>query len=866
MTTSRERWQVFVSYAHSSGGDWARALHRVLEDAGVRVFLDTHHESAGESVSGQVFEALLGSCVIVIFADTTYFTRRYCAEELSAALAGYRALAQSDAGRDELEEALQPVVVALPAKGEPLADLDLLPPEMRNKNWPVADETQGLADLVLERLERVEMTHGERLAALGALMDLRAQLAESIAIPVPKQLAGIPLYHEIGMPPSIGEGFVGRARELWELHEALAVRQGGAAQLTAALEGGGGFGKTRLALEYLHRYAPLEYPGGVFWLNADVPDDRLEAQQYGILTVLRPNLPDLAAFRESGRDVAQELGRALSQRSESGRILYVVDNVPEPQGDRLPEPLRRWCPAVGQVSLLLTSRSRLTLVAGARRVVVRELPTSAALLLLLLNYEDRSALDEASWRRVVSWVGEWPLALELLNASLQAGAVSPGELLEAAAGAGPTRELDRQMAAVRGAVAEGTLRGVAQALRLSYQRLPHAGGRAARQLAMLAPNPIPVRLVAGVEPRLRVQLRVRSIVSGVRSGQVEMYGRMHRVLADFLRGEVEDWQQEAQEVCDSLLAVFTWEAAEDPAAWPLMNACRPHVEAVIERHGRDPGGVELAVRLIELCRVMGRLLRHLGHPTNAVQPVEFAVSLARRWLGDEHLTTLLTMGNLAWTLRVDGQLPRALELQERVVGERRRLQGDEHPDSLWAMGNLAMMLFDNGEHGRARSLQEQVLLIGRNTENQEHPATIWAMASLALTLRDLGELERAQQLQEDVVRARLRMWGGDHSHTLWAMTSLSQTLRTRGDLKRAMALQEQVLETKLRLLSEAHLDTPQAMVEVARTMRAMGQVSGAIELMERVVAIRVRLLGEEHRETELARRELDELRTRKRTQ
>jgi tetratricopeptide (TPR) repeat protein len=418
---------------------------------------------------------------------------------------------------------------------------------------------------------------------------------------------------------------------------------------------------------------------------------------------------------------------------------------------------------------------------------------------------------------------------------------------------------------VRGAVAEGTLRGVAQALRLSYQRLPQAGRRAARRLAMLAPNPIPVRLVAGLEPRLRVQLRVRSFVSGVRSGHVEMYGRMHRVLADFLRGEVEDWQREAQEVCDSLVAVFTWDAAPDPSAWPLMNACRPHVEAVIERHGQDPGSVELAVRLIELCRVMGRLLRHLGHPANAVQPVELAVSIARRWLGEDHLTTLLTMGNLAWTLRVDGQLPRALELQERVVGERRRLQGDEHPDSLWAMGNLAMMLFDNGEHGRARSLQEQVLQIGRDTGNPEHPATIWATVSLALIQRDLGELARAQELQEEVVRALMQMLGGDHPHTLSVMASLSQTLRARGDLKRAVALQEQVLETKLRLLTEAHLDTPEAMVDLARTMRAMGQIDRAIELMERAVAIRIRLLGEEHRHTELARRELAELRTRKRT-
>src|SRR5262249_22946679 len=148
-------WHAFISYAHSSAAAPAEALHQVLEGAGLRVFLDARDESAGEGISEQVFEALLASRVVVIFADATYFTRRYCAEQLSAALAAYRALARRHGQREELEEAVLPVVVALPAKGAQPADLELFPPEVRSKNWPTAGETQGLADLVRVRVERV---------------------------------------------------------------------------------------------------------------------------------------------------------------------------------------------------------------------------------------------------------------------------------------------------------------------------------------------------------------------------------------------------------------------------------------------------------------------------------------------------------------------------------------------------------------------------------------------------------------------------------------------------------------------------------------------------------------------------------------
>jgi Tetratricopeptide repeat len=51
-------------------------------------------------------------------------------------------------------------------------------------------------------------------------------------------------------------------------------------------------------------------------------------------------------------------------------------------------------------------------------------------------------------------------------------------------------------------------------------------------------------------------------------------------------------------------------------------------------------------------------------------------------LGEDHPDTLGSMNNLAETLRSQGDLTGARELQEQVLSICRRVSGEEHPDTL----------------------------------------------------------------------------------------------------------------------------------------------------------------------------------------
>src|SRR5262249_42116744 len=113
--------------------------------------------------------------------------------------------------------------------------------------------------------------------------------------------------------------------------------------------------------------------------------------------------------------------------------------------------------------------------------------------------------------------------------------LSPRELLQVAESSRPTPELDRWMEALRGQVPAGSLRGITEALAASYGRLTAAAQRAARLLACLAAEPIPMSVLQGLDEELvpleaRTALRARSWVTPVEGAEpVEAYGRMHPV-------------------------------------------------------------------------------------------------------------------------------------------------------------------------------------------------------------------------------------------------------------------------------------------------------------------------------------------------
>ena len=164
-----------------------------------------------------------------IFATKAYSESRFCRLEMRLALAGgsHLVLALGD-GADTV--------------------LDAMPTAVPSRSWPAAEAAESLETLVLGLITNRPPPIRDRLAADEA-QRLSTAFHEESSVPQPRPLQGV-----ISLPPgvarqSIGARFVGRADLLRDIHRALGAGKG-AARLTGRITAGGGFGKTRLAVEY----------------------------------------------------------------------------------------------------------------------------------------------------------------------------------------------------------------------------------------------------------------------------------------------------------------------------------------------------------------------------------------------------------------------------------------------------------------------------------------------------------------------------------------------------------------------------------------------------------------------------------------
>jgi len=140
--------------------------------------------------------------------------------------------------------------------------LDAMPQSVASKSWPAAGETPQLEKLVRERLA-VHSAPLRRVFAEAEAQRLAAAFLEESNVPEPQSLSG-----RVSLPPgaasqSIGSRFVGRGDQLRHIHRILSEGFGVSAPLTCRITASGGFGKTRLATEYLYRYGPRYYPGAL---------------------------------------------------------------------------------------------------------------------------------------------------------------------------------------------------------------------------------------------------------------------------------------------------------------------------------------------------------------------------------------------------------------------------------------------------------------------------------------------------------------------------------------------------------------------------------------------------------------------------
>jgi tetratricopeptide (TPR) repeat protein len=182
------------------------------------------------------------------------------------------------------------------------------------------------------------------------------------------------------------------------------------------------------------------------------------------------------------------------------------------------------------------------------------------------------------------------------------------------------------------------------------------------------------------------------------------------------------------------------------------------IQEVIRHHNTPDAG-----KCKELIVSLGNKLslKPEENPIDKKPFVVFADSLLRHVHDkDEKLATLAN--NLALRYQEFGQLPEALEFQEKTIEIVEKVWGENHPNLATSYNNLSMIYKDMGKLEPALKFQQKALTIREAVLGQNHPDLATSYNNLSLIYKDMRKLEKARELSEKAVAILTHLFPNGH--------------------------------------------------------------------------------------------------------
>ncbi|MBL7487975.1 toll/interleukin-1 receptor domain-containing protein [Frankia sp. AgB1.9] len=596
--------------------------------------------------------------------------------------------------------------------------------------------------------------------------------------------------------------------------------------VSQVLTGGGGFGKTQLAVEYAYRF--VSRYSLVWWVDAATASSIVESLDRLADALHLPHDPDHE----------RRACRALLLLREQPSWLVTFDNV----DDR--HLLAAWWPTGSSGDILITGRSRVLGEFGHVHPVGPFLPDESAELLRRRGVR----LSDGEIRAATETLDHLPLAISQAAAYLASTGFSADIYL---------RLVETSMAGAFEDIPADYPAGLLGSVATAVDRLTSKEPAAARVLylaAFLAPAPLPPGLLNSmikvalpdVEPVIgagRVLRAIESLALGqVASGTFAL----HRLTQAALRHQLgtagrERYAGQAQDLLVDVLPA----AADDPSAWPLFAVLTPHIETLFD-HLPSAGLPPFRAAVLA---VADYLTATGQYATSA----SLAGAAATRWAtldgAEDNRDLLASAHRRAEALRGGGRFAEAENLDRDTYQRRARLLGAEHRDSLRSADALGLDLRGLGDRPAARDWHARALATARAMLGPDDPQTLDIAANLAVDLHGLHELAPARELDEDTLTRRRTVLGASHRQTLASARNLARDLRALDQHAQARDLARQTLDTSRQVLGPDHPDTLLAASSLAVLHYALGDLAAARDLHQDCLTRSRHVVGPDHPNT-----------------
>ncbi|KAI4940878.1 hypothetical protein J4E91_011135 [Alternaria rosae] len=499
--------------------------------------------------------------------------------------------------------------------------------------------------------------------------------------------------------------FVGRRDELAELRQRLLVEQD---CRKMSIVGLGGMGKTQVALQFAFEVKKTQPEWSIFWLPA-VSMESFEQACAGIVQAL--HIPQ----KGKGKDDPKELVKQYLSSSRARRWLLVVDNADDPDilfgtepskgiVDYLPESesgVVVYTTRTLEVAVSLTRGDVLELDAMDRGDAIDFLSKSLVRKELLCN--------QAMTDKLLDELTCLPLAIAQAAAYLNINRTTIAKYVQLL----HSTEQDLVSLLSREFRDDTRYKGSANAVAttwvVSFRQIRDHDAAAANLLAFISCvewKAIPRSLLPGAQSEGEMEEAIGTLCGysflvrrnggnqatsgGSKQGrdvdqatEAEEWYDIHRLVHLATRIWVKNHgnaNEVAEDAVRRVADVFPSDDYKNQAMW---RGYLPHALRLL-----SSGQHSIAWEQSKLCLLVGRCLRVDGRIQEAVVWLESSCQ-QRSQLGEDNPSRLLSQHVLAMVYRADGQVQKAVALQQHVVEVQEKTLAAEHPDRLASQHELA---------------------------------------------------------------------------------------------------------------------------------------------------------------------------------
>uniref|UniRef100_A0A3B4FDA6 Nephrocystin-3 n=1 Tax=Pundamilia nyererei TaxID=303518 RepID=A0A3B4FDA6_9CICH len=290
----------------------------------------------------------------------------------------------------------------------------------------------------------------------------------------------------------------------------------------------------------------------------------------------------------------------------------------------------------------------------------------------------------------------------------------------------------------------------------------------------------------------------------------------------------------------------------------------------LKRYEKSCESEDSMTRLANLYETLGRFLKDLGLPSQAVAPLQRSLEIRETALDPDHPSVARSLHQLAGVYVQWKKYGNAEQLYKQALEISENAYGAEHASVARELESLAMLYQKQNKYEQAEKLRKRSVKIRQKTARQKGHMYGFSLlrrralqleeltlgkdsADCAKTLNELGvlyylqnNLDAAKVFLTRSLEMRQRVLGPDHPDCAQSLNNLAALHTERREYEAAEDMYERALDIRKKALSPDHPSLAYTLKHLAMLYKRRGKLEKAVPLYELSLEIREKSFGPKH--------------------